>query len=103
MRGQKRIAAEEFIRTTRWMATALRLYRLLHSPHLIFIYRYDFAAANEPEGCREDESSRNLEDRNSKQNFVRNPTAETAQKKEIIRRIRERREKPAENPGELLY
>jgi len=41
-----------------------------------------------------------------KQNFVRNPTAKAAQKKEIRRRIRERRKKPAENPGcisDLLF
>jgi len=46
-------------------------------------------------------SREDLEDQNSKRDLCR-IRAIAAQNKRIMRQIRERREKPAENPGELL-
>jgi len=46
-------------------------------------------------------SSWDLEDQSPKWNFMRDPIAEAALKKGIMRRICERREKTADNPGKL--
>jgi len=48
-------------------------------------------------------SSRDLENRSPKRNFVWDPIAEAAQKKRIMRRIRKRQEKPAENHQESCH
>jgi len=61
MNGQKRTTTEKLTRITCWMATAHRLYRLLRPPRLIELYlSLWICSCHWAEGCREDESSRDL-------------------------------------------